>query len=114
MRLKNQVAIVTGAGAGIGRGIAERFGREGAKVVIAEIDPAAGNSASAAIREAGGEALFVATDVSGEAQVKNLVDRTLDRYAGSTSCATMPPFCCSDTKRPPTSSAMKLGIAPWP
>jgi NAD(P)-dependent dehydrogenase (short-subunit alcohol dehydrogenase family) len=77
MRLKDKVAIVTGGGAGIGRAIAERFAREGAVVVIAEIDRARGEDAERAIRQAGGKAYFVATDVSDEAQVKAMAGAAL-------------------------------------
>lgn len=80
MRLKDKVAIVTGGGAGLGQAIAQRFAREGARVTIAEIDPATGEGTAAAIKAAGGEALFVKTDVAAEDQVQAMVQATLARY----------------------------------
>jgi NAD(P)-dependent dehydrogenase (short-subunit alcohol dehydrogenase family) len=80
VRLKEKVAIVTGAGAGIGEAIARRYAHEGARVVIAEIDAARGKANEDAIREEDGEAIFVATDVASEEQIKEMVNVTLARY----------------------------------
>ncbi|MGH8238199.1 MAG: SDR family NAD(P)-dependent oxidoreductase [Steroidobacteraceae bacterium] len=80
MRLKDAVAIVTGAGAGMGRAIAARFAHEGARVVIAEIDDRAGEACAKAIRLAGGEALFIHTDVSSDTQVAAMTAGALARY----------------------------------
>lgn len=76
MRLAGKTAIVTGAGRGIGLAGARALAREGAKVVVAEIDEATGEAAAAGIRSAGGEAIFVRCDVSDGASVRALMDVT--------------------------------------
>jgi short chain dehydrogenase len=81
-RLQGQVALITGGGRGIGRAAALLFAREGAKVVIAEIAREAGEATAAAIREAGGEARFVATDVARPEQVEAAVRAALDTFGG--------------------------------
>ncbi len=80
MRLKDAVAIVTGAAKGIGWGIATVFSKEGAKVVVVDWDEEAGKKTAADINAAGGDALFVKCDVSNEEQVKAMIQATLDKY----------------------------------
>ncbi|WP_333825372.1 SDR family oxidoreductase [Pinisolibacter sp.] len=77
MRLEGKVAIVTGAASGFGRGIAERFAQEGAKVVIADLDGEAAERVAEAI---GGEALGVKVDVADGDEVATLVEGTAARF----------------------------------
>lgn len=80
MRLKDKVAIVTGSGQGIGRGIAERFAREGAAVVINDLDEGRLRDAEGAIRGAGGRVLAVRADVSRADEVARVVEETVTAF----------------------------------
>lgn len=81
MRLADKVAIVTGAGQGIGKAYAERFLAEGAKVVIAEISPHRGRSALDEL-SGKGEVELVQTDISDEASATECTRRTVERFGG--------------------------------
>jgi NADP-dependent 3-hydroxy acid dehydrogenase YdfG len=79
-RIQGKVAIVTGSTSGIGEAIARLFAKEGAKVVISGRRSEKGNKITEEIRQAGGEAIFVQTDVVQDDQVQALVDATLEKY----------------------------------
>ncbi len=80
MRLKNKVAIVTGAGSGFGEAIARRFAEEGARVVVNDIAGEAAQRVASDIAAAGGEASAHVADVSKDAQVAGLVQSSLARF----------------------------------
>jgi NAD(P)-dependent dehydrogenase (short-subunit alcohol dehydrogenase family) len=77
-----RVAVVTGGGSGIGRALARALAGEGARVVVADVEPAAMAETVGLIGAAGGEALGVATDVTDLAQVSALADRAFAHYGG--------------------------------
>ncbi|MDH5172007.1 MAG: SDR family oxidoreductase [Gammaproteobacteria bacterium] len=78
--LEDKVAVVTGAGQGIGRAIAMSYAREGAKVVVADFNKVLGQETVDLIRQAGGEATFVFGDVSKEDSVRTMVDTAAANY----------------------------------
>ena len=79
-RLDGKVGFLTGAGAGIAKATALAFAREGAKVAIAEINVEAGRNAERDVRAAGGEALFIETDVTDDGSVRRAIDATVARF----------------------------------
>ncbi len=82
MRLEDRIAIVTGGARGIGLACARAFTREGAKVMICDIDDAAGEGAAAELRKAGGEAAYRHCDVGDKTQVQDLILATVDLFGG--------------------------------
>lgn len=81
-----KVALVTGAGSGIGRGSALAFAREGARVIVSDIDARTGEAVAEEIRAAGGDARFVRCDVTREAEVEALIDAAYTAF-GRLDCA---------------------------
>lgn len=80
MLLDGKVAIVTGGGRGIGRGISKRFALEGAKVIVAQRDRQSGERTCEEVQAAGGKAIFIRTDVSSRRDVEALIDETVKRF----------------------------------
>lgn len=82
MRLKDKVAIITGAASGIGKTIAETFAREGAKVVIADLNEDAAKATADEISAKGGKSMWVTMDVTNEAEVDNGVSEVIKQFGG--------------------------------
>ena len=80
MKLKDRIAIVTGAGHGIGRGIALRLAHEGCKLMVSDIDLDSAKKTAGEIEEAGREVIFARTDVSDSFQVEEMVKKTNEKF----------------------------------
>ena len=80
MRFKNKTVIVTGAGSGIGETTAIKFAKEGANVIIADIDPINGKIVTTKINDANGSALFVETNVANFDSINEMVNKTINEF----------------------------------
>lgn len=80
MRLQDKVAVVTGAGSGMGKAIAALYAQEGAKVVVSDINEETANATVAEITSNGGAAIAVVANVAKEEAIQNLIDTTVETY----------------------------------
>src|SRR6478736_5145446 len=81
-RLHGKIALITGAGTGIGRATARAMAAEGAKVVVAELNAASGEQTAQIIAQAGGDCIAVPTDVTQEDSVRAAIDTAVRHYGG--------------------------------
>lgn len=86
MQFSDKIVLVTGGGSGIGQATALAFAREGAKVVVTDVDKEGGQATVNAIRKAGGETMFIAADVSKSADVQAMIKQSVELY-GRLDCA---------------------------
>jgi NAD(P)-dependent dehydrogenase (short-subunit alcohol dehydrogenase family) len=80
VRLKDRVALITGAGSGIGREAALLFAREGAQIVVVDVNDQGGNETVAGVRDQGGEAVYIHADVSVAADAEAMIRTTEERF----------------------------------
>ena len=80
MRLQEKTAIITGGGSGMGRSASLLFAREGAKVAVVDIRPETGNAVVNDIKQAGGEAIFIKTDLTKPDEIESMVDQVIQQF----------------------------------
>ena len=80
MTNKNKVAIITGAGSGLGQATAVRMAEDGINIVVVDVNEKGGNETVEMVKKLGADAIFIKTDVSKAEEVKNYVDKTVEKF----------------------------------
>jgi len=80
LKLENRVALITGAGSGIGKAAAQLFAKEGARIVVADLDRGRGEDTAKKIRASGGQSIFVETDVTKSSLIEAAVSKTISEF----------------------------------